>query len=158
MAKLAAQLPGEYRKQLVGEAAKRRRDPGAPAVALGDVFVERVARRAALCPSQGRRASEAVIETLAERIAGGEVDDLAQELPEDLHPALERGKARTGGKAQRMSLDEFVERIADREGVGYEQALEQARAVFAALRDTLTDREFSDLLAELPKGYHEALL
>jgi uncharacterized protein (DUF2267 family) len=57
-----------------------------------------------------------------------------------------------------MSLDEFVERIADREGVGYEQALEQARAVFAALRDTLTDREFSDLLAELPKGYHEALL
>ena len=89
MAKLAAQLPGEYRKRLVGEAAKRRRDPGAPAAALGDVFVER---------------------------------------------------------------------IADREGVSYEQALEQARAVFAALRDTLTDREFSDLLAELPKGYHEALL
>jgi uncharacterized protein (DUF2267 family) len=52
------------------------------------------------------------METLAERIAGGELDDLAEQLPEDLHPALERGKASTGGKAQKMSLDEFIERIA----------------------------------------------
>jgi uncharacterized protein (DUF2267 family) len=57
-----------------------------------------------------------------------------------------------------MSLDEFIERVADREGTDYERALEHAHAVFAALRDTLTDREFSDLLAELPKSYHEALL
>jgi hypothetical protein len=30
--------------------------------------------------------------------------------------------------------------------------------VFATLREALTDREFSDLLAELPRGYYEALL
>ncbi|MCW3067652.1 MAG: hypothetical protein JWL67_277 [Solirubrobacterales bacterium] len=157
MAKLAAQLPQEYRR-LIGEAKKHTRDPGAPALALGDVFIERVARRAALEPPEARRASEAVMETLAERIAGGEVDDLAEQLPEDLHPALERGKASTGGKAQKMSLDEFIERVADREGVSYEQALEHARAVFAALRDTITDKEFSDLLSELPRGYRETLL
>jgi uncharacterized protein (DUF2267 family) len=157
MAKLEGQLPQEYRR-LIGEARKHARDQGAPALVLGDVFVERVARRAALEPPEARRASEAVVETLAERIAGGEVDDLAEQLPEDLHPALERGKASTGGKAQKMSLDEFIERIADREGISYEQALEHARAVFAALRDTVTEKEFSDMLAELPRGYREALL
>lgn len=157
MRRLEQDLPAEYRA-LLGEATRERRDPSAPAVVLGDLFVERVARRAALDPAEARQVSEAVMETLAERIAGGEVDDLAEQLPEDLHPALERGKARTGGKAQKMSLDEFVERIADRGEVRYEQALEHARAVFAALRDTLTDKELSDLLSELPRGYSEALL
>ncbi|HEY4429146.1 MAG TPA: DUF2267 domain-containing protein [Solirubrobacteraceae bacterium] len=157
MKRLAAQLPQEYRA-LLWEAGKQTRDPAAPAIVLGDVFVERVARRAGLDPAEARRVSEAVMETLAERIAGGEVEDLAEQLPEDLHPALERGRARTGGKAQKMSLDEFIERIADREGVSYEQALEHARAVFAALRDTITEKELSDVLSELPRGYQDALL
>jgi hypothetical protein len=30
--------------------------------------------------------------------------------------------------------------------------------VFAALRQSLPDKEYSDLLAELPRGYQEALL
>jgi hypothetical protein len=30
--------------------------------------------------------------------------------------------------------------------------------VFATLRETLTDKEFSDLLSELPRGYYDALL
>jgi uncharacterized protein (DUF2267 family) len=157
ISQLAAQLPNEY-KGLLHEAARHRRDPGAPEVVSAEMFVQRVGRRAALGAPEAHRASEAVLETLAERIAGGEVDDLAEQLPPELRQPLERGRARTGGKARRMSLDEFVESIAEREGVGYEQALDHARAVFAALRETLTDNEFSDLLAELPRGYYEALL
>jgi uncharacterized protein (DUF2267 family) len=157
IANLAAQLPNEY-KRLLWEAARRRRDPGAPEVVTIEIFLGRVARRAALGIPEAHRASEAVLETLAERIAGGEVDDLAEELPEELRAPLQRGKARSGGKAQRISLDEFIARIAEREGVGYEQALDHARAVFATLRETLTDKEFSDLLSELPRGYYEALL
>jgi uncharacterized protein (DUF2267 family) len=155
--RLAAQLPSEY-KRLLGEAATRRRDPGAPEVVTVEVFAKRVARRAAVAIPEAHRAGETVLETLAERIAGGEVEDLAEELPRELRAPLERGRERSRGKAQRMSLDEFVARIAEREGVSYEQALEHARAVFATLRETLTDKEFSDLLAELPRGYQEALL
>jgi uncharacterized protein (DUF2267 family) len=155
--RLAAQLPSEY-KRLLGDAAKRRRDPGAPEIVTVEVFAKRVARRSALGIPEAHRAGEAVLETLSERIAGGEADDLAEELPEELRPPLERGKARSGGKAQRMSLDEFIARVAEREGVSYEQALDHARAVFATLRETLTDKEFSDLLSELPRGYQEALL
>ena len=157
IARLAAQLPSEY-KRLLWEATRRRRDPGAPEVVTVEVFAKRVARRAALGIAEAHRAGETVLETLAERIAGGECDDLAEQLPQELGPALARGKERTGGRAQRMSLDEFIARIAEREGVGYEQALEHARAVFATLRETLTDKEFSDLLSELPRGYQEALL
>jgi uncharacterized protein (DUF2267 family) len=155
--RLAGQLPHEYRS-LIGEATRRRPDPGARELLAVEVFVKRVARRAALAPAEAHRASEAVLETLAERIAGGEADDLAEQLPEELRHALERGKSRTGGKAQRMSLDEFVARIAEREGASYEQALDHARAVLATLRETVTDNEFSDLLAELPRGYSQALI
>jgi uncharacterized protein (DUF2267 family) len=51
-----------------------------------------------------------------------------------------------------------VHRIEDREGVTYEQALDHARAVFATLREVVPDKEFSDLLRELPRAYSEALL
>jgi uncharacterized protein (DUF2267 family) len=57
-----------------------------------------------------------------------------------------------------MSLDEFIARVAERESVSWEQALEHARAVFATLRETLSDKQFSDLMSELPRGYREALL
>jgi uncharacterized protein (DUF2267 family) len=157
ISQLAAQLPSDF-KRLLYDAAKRRRDPGAPEVLTVEMFVRRVARRSALGPPEAQRAAEIVLQTLAERIAGGEADDLAEQLPEELRQPLERGKERSGGKAQRLSLDEFVWRIAEREGVSYEQALDHARAVFAALRETLTDKEFSDLLSELPRGYYEALL
>jgi uncharacterized protein (DUF2267 family) len=156
IAHLAARLPIEYKRRLLYEAAKRRRDPAAPEVITVGTFVRRVAGRAALGLAEAHWASEAVLETLAERIAGGEVDDLAEELPEELRQPLERGKA--AGKAQAMSLDELIARIAEREGISYEQALDHARAVFATLRETLTDKDFSDLLAELPRGYYEALL
>ena len=48
--------------------------------------------RAATDADEGRRATDAVLETLAMRIAGGEVDDLRARLPIEFHPALEHGR------------------------------------------------------------------
>ena len=59
-----------------------------------------------------------MLETLAERIAGGEVDDVIVRLPIALHEPLKRGKEMSGGKARRMSLvtvqlpDEYVAALA----------------------------------------------
>ncbi len=156
-ARLSEQLPAAY-SRLLHEAEKVALErEGAQAVS-GDSLVGRVAQTTGLDPSQARRATEAVLETLAERIAGGEVQDIAEQLPEDLRPALRRGVERTGGKAQKLSLDEFIWRIAEREEGDYDEALEHARAVFAALRETLTYKEFSDMLRDLPGAYYEALL
>jgi hypothetical protein len=45
----------------------------------------------------GAASDEAVLETLATRIAGGEVDDLRARLPVAFHPALNRGEELSGG-------------------------------------------------------------
>jgi uncharacterized protein (DUF2267 family) len=119
----------------------------------GSTFVQRVAQRAGMDDESARRATDAVLRTLAERIAGGEVDDLVERVPMELHDALERGRSATGGQAVPMSLDAFVERIARREGVTDPEAVEHARAVLAVLREVLGDEEFFDVVVQLPKDY-----
>jgi uncharacterized protein (DUF2267 family) len=122
-----------------------------------DAFLRHVADRAAIDEQAAERATDAVLETLAERIAGGEVDDLITRLSVRLHPPLERGRERSGGKATRMSLDEFVRRVAEREGVDPEQAREHARAVLVTLREAVGDEEFRDVTVQLPDEYLTAL-
>jgi uncharacterized protein (DUF2267 family) len=96
-------------------------------------------------------------EVLAERIAGGDVDDLVAQLPADLRPALERGNERTGGKAQRMSLDELAELVGELEGVSTDHAREHAQAVIRTLREAISEKEFDDLFAELPDEFRSLL-
>jgi uncharacterized protein (DUF2267 family) len=147
---LVAELPSDFAPLL----------PRGPYVAVveADTFLGLVAEHAGLDRDGARHAAEAVLETLAERISGGEMEDIAEALPPELRPPLERGAAGTGGKARRMSLDEFVARVADREDVTWEEALDHAHAVFETLREALPGKEISDLLAQLPRAYHEALL
>jgi uncharacterized protein (DUF2267 family) len=116
-------------------------------------FFRRVAALTGLDADGARRATDAVLETLAERIAGGEVDDLISALPVPLHSPLKRGKRATSGVPRRLSRETFVSQVADREGVPAEAAFEHVRAVFAALRDTLPEAEFWDVTVELPPDF-----
>jgi uncharacterized protein (DUF2267 family) len=75
-----------------------------------------------------------------------------REIPPELHPALERG-LRESRDARRMSVEEFLDHIAERERISREEALEHTRAVFAALRELITGKEFSDVAAQLPREY-----
>lgn len=119
-------------------------------VLSADEFLRRVGDRAGLDPRGARRATDAVLETLAERISGGEVADLISRLPVELHPPLKTGDAKSNGAARPMSLDEFVRRIAEREAVTPAEAREHARAVFATLREAVGEKEFLDVSAQLP--------
>jgi uncharacterized protein (DUF2267 family) len=148
---LAAELPEDIRLRLLPKGTQRVE------VMPFSAFVDRVAGRAGLDHDLARRATDAVLETLAERIAGGEVDDLIEDLPVELHPPLKRGKTASGGQATRMSLDEFVRRVAQREGVAFEQALEHSRAVLATLREAIPDSEFYDVAVHLPDEYDVVL-
>jgi uncharacterized protein (DUF2267 family) len=144
---LAAELPKEY-TPLLGRAV-RSQDA---TMSLVD-FVDAVADRAGTDFDAARLAAEADLETLAERIAGGQVEDIRKELPAELHDPLRRGVAHTGGNARRMSLQEFLSLAADREGVPTEAARDHARAVFATLREALTEKAFHDVESELPREY-----
>src|SRR4051794_7660701 len=144
-ADLMAELPKDYWRLLP-------RGPHVP-ILPAETFLQRVSERSGLEAAGARRATEAVLETLAERIAGGEVDDLIARLPLELHAALRRGVARTAGKPVRMSLDEFIARVGEREGVDIIGAREHARAVFATLREAVGDDEFFDITDQLPNEY-----
>jgi uncharacterized protein (DUF2267 family) len=118
-----------------------------------ETFVQRVAERADIDYERARRATHAVLETLAERIAGGEVDDVIERLPMELHDPLKRGRGATSGQPRRMSLERFVQRIAGRERVSPLEAIWHARAVFAVLREAIGDDELFDVVVQLPDDY-----
>jgi uncharacterized protein (DUF2267 family) len=150
LTEIVAALPADYDELL---------PPGdSSSVARTERFLRRVYEHAPV-PDEtaARRAAEAVLETLGERIAAGEVEDLLARLPVELHAPLRRGSRNGGGKAEQMTLVEFLERIADREGVTLDEARDHARAVFLALRDLVGDEELFDVVVELPSDYVETL-
>ncbi|MGP3910915.1 DUF2267 domain-containing protein [Nonomuraea sp. 10N515B] len=148
IAYLAADLSPDFAPLL--EEARRRHIDIVPA----GRFLDAVARRAALDRAGAHRATEAVLETLAERITPGEVEDLISRLPVQLHAPLKRGVT---ARATRMPVEEFVRRIAERENVPPQAAREHALAVFTTLRESIPSEEFSDLTALLPSEYASLL-
>jgi uncharacterized protein (DUF2267 family) len=153
VAHLAGNLPKSW-DALVAE-AQRRYVPIMPA----SDFWAQVAEQAGLDADTARRATDAVLETLAERIAGGDVERLVSRLDPLLHPALHRGKASAREGAHRMALEDFLRQVAAREGVDtaedvlFEQVFEHARAVFSALSEAVGSKEFFDITVQLPAEY-----
>jgi uncharacterized protein (DUF2267 family) len=122
-----------------------------------EAFLTRVGDRAGVDRSTARRATEAVLECLAERIAAGEVDDLLSRLPVALHAVLKRGRAQADAATRRMRSDEFLRCVERRAQATPEQADEYARAVFAALREAVREPEFFDVTVQLPADYRPLL-
>jgi uncharacterized protein (DUF2267 family) len=143
---MTARLPREF-SQLLPRGAYAEPLPD-------DAFLISVADRLGVDDfDSATRAIEAVLETLAERISEGEVDDLISRSPIQLHAALKRGKSGANPAARRMSLGEFEERVAQRTNANPAQARVYARAVLATLRDTVTPAEFRDVTDQLPTEY-----
>jgi uncharacterized protein (DUF2267 family) len=144
---LIAELPADF-APLIAE-AQGKFDQLMPA----DEFLRRVAERAGIDRDAAGRAIEAVLQTLAERLAPGEVDDLNARLARAFHPALKHGKDRQDVGTRRMGRAEFLQRVAERSGVPAETAFVLARAVLSTLREALPGEEFWDITAELPADY-----
>jgi uncharacterized protein (DUF2267 family) len=123
-----------------------------------DTFLQRVTEHAPVDRETARRATVAVLEVLAQRVSGGEVEDLLTHLPRELRGPLRRGMEKTGGKAQHMSLDAFLERVAALEGVDVLTARDHVHAVLVALRDAVGDREFFDMTSQLPTEFQALLV
>jgi uncharacterized protein (DUF2267 family) len=122
-------------------------------------FITRVQHRAKLDSlTEAERATQATLETLGEHISGGERRDLASELPPRLAsflqlPDIESGQLPFESAARAFSLQDFFQRISVREGVPLLTAIEHARAVMSVLREALSGKELTDMLAQLPKEF-----
>jgi uncharacterized protein (DUF2267 family) len=118
-------------------------------------FMKDVRERAGVDEDRAEKAVRATLNTLAQRLAGGEPHDLASQLPEELRETVE---LTTGeGAGIRWDADEFVAKVAAREGCSPEQAREHVHAIFAALRDAVTPGEFDDITSQLDRSYRELL-
>jgi uncharacterized protein (DUF2267 family) len=118
-------------------------------------FLETIAQRAGIELSDALPVAQAVLETLAERIAD-EAIDLTTRVPVPVHAALKRGVAQADTQTERMSPEDFVHRVAQRAGVSEERAVEYTKAVLATVRDA-TREEFLDVTLQLPDGYRPLL-
>ncbi|MBM0240103.1 DUF2267 domain-containing protein [Micromonospora sp. ATA32] len=129
-------------------------------------FVGAVSRRAGIPPEQAAVIARAVLETMAERVTGGEADDLGAHLPDELSgylvdpPARPDSGATAGGPAPggaAFGPEEFLRRVGERAGVDPVTAGAGTGAVFATLREAVTVGEFRDLVAQLPTSFSGAI-
>lgn len=115
-------------------------------------FITTVERAAGIGRERARRATEATLETLAERISKGEARDLAMQLPPEIAPWIA-----TDSDGDRFDVDEFLRRVAEREGVDLDVAEDHAKAVLTALGAAAGPEELADLLSELPREFSPLL-
>ena len=113
-----------------------------------DEYIGQVQHRAGLgSHAEAERATRATLETLAERLAGGEAHDLAAQLPPELARSLELPDAGFGAK---LTLDEFFELVSMREGVDLPDATFHARIVLGVLTEAVSQGEIQDVRVQLP--------
>lgn len=116
-----------------------------------DEFVKHVHNRARISSrEEAIGAVRATLETLAERLAGGEASDLAAQLPQEIAVYLQHDKA---GSGERFSLDEFFDRVSAREGVDLPVAVYHARVVIEVLGEAVTTGEMNDIRSQLPSEF-----
>ncbi|MGC5022080.1 DUF2267 domain-containing protein [Micromonospora sp. DT47] len=90
-------------------------------------FIDAVARRARVSADQVTTITRATLETLADRVSGGQANDLAKQLPEGLDDHLRKPRE----NVEPFGLVEFVQRITARAGVDDVLASAGAHAVLA---------------------------
>ena len=101
---------------------------------------------------QAEKAIRASLQTLSERILGNEASELAAQLPEQLGQYL---RGREGEMGEPFSLEEFYQRVSQREEVDPPTAVLHAKAVFATINSAISAGEYQDIKSNLPKEYKE---
>jgi uncharacterized protein (DUF2267 family) len=116
-----------------------------------DIFIKLVQNRAHLA-SQGEAEviTRAVLETLAERLAGNEAANAAAQLPQGLAGYLHNDRA---GTKTRYSLNEFLKMVSLREGVELSQATYHTRVVMEVLGEAISKGEMDDIKTQLLPEY-----
>lgn len=117
-------------------------------------FISLVQTRADLSFESANKATRAVLNTLGERISGGEAKEVAAELPRELGAHLEKAQ---GAPAESFSEDDFYERVAERMGSDSQQARRVTQEVFSAVENAVSRDEMSDAKSELPGRLKELI-
>ncbi|TVP61223.1 MAG: DUF2267 domain-containing protein [Nodularia sp. (in: Bacteria)] len=117
-----------------------------------DEFIGQVQNRAHLrSRGDAELATRATLETLGERLAGGEPADAAAQLPKGIAEYLQHEDA---GAGEPFSLDEFFQRVSQRESVDVADAVHHTRVVMEVLSEAISEGEMDDILSQLPSEFN----
>lgn len=142
LADLTDQLPDEFVRVL--EPGERLTDAD---------FAASVAEASAdLDEEEARDAATATLRTFGERLSEGEAADLATYLPPSFADPLVAAAPKT---PPAFSVDEFVERIAEQEGIDEETAERHASAVLGVVAEAAGESELRAAQSQLPDEYLE---
>lgn len=111
-------------------------------------FIGIVSDRARATTAEAERAACATVQTLAERLTTGEMEDIAEGLPDELRRCID-----DAAPFEAFHAEEFLRRVAERAGLDRAQAESAVRAVLVALRYAVGSDEFNDLRSELPSDF-----
>jgi uncharacterized protein (DUF2267 family) len=117
-----------------------------------DEFIDAVAIRAGVSPDDAEVLSYATLQTLAERLTGGEADDLGSQLPVGLQDALHKDFE----QAEDFGLDEFIRRVGLNAGTDTSLAWQGVRGVMT-MQDAVSGGEFDDMMAQLPNDFAKVM-
>ncbi|TYC06665.1 DUF2267 domain-containing protein [Micromonospora sp. WP24] len=99
--------------------------------------------------ADAEEAIRAVLGVLAARLTPDEARDLAGQLPHGIAEILQESREPT----LRLSVQEFLQRIAAGTGATSRTAEWDAFAVLSTLAEAISDGELNDLITQLPSGY-----
>jgi uncharacterized protein (DUF2267 family) len=117
----------------------------------GEQFIAEVRNLAeAANNEEAERAIRATLETLRERLAGNEPSNLAAQLPPEIAPYVDGN-----GNGESFSVDDFYDRVAQKEGVDHDEAVKHARAVATVVQTAVTGGEVDDVRSQLGNEYGE---
>ncbi|MBJ6630367.1 DUF2267 domain-containing protein [Streptomyces sp. I5] len=112
------------------------------------------AERAGVSPDDAETLTRASFDVLADRIRGGEAQDLAQPLPEPLKSWLRTDEEIAKGyglRATGYGANSFVRRVSRRADVPREPAEVGILVLSATVREAVGDQEPRDGTAQLPR-------
>jgi uncharacterized protein (DUF2267 family) len=99
---------------------------------------------------EARAATAAVLHALRDRLTPREAEQAAAQLPAELKDMWRAGSTTTWPPIK-MHRRDFLERVKTEAGLADQATTERVvDAVFAALKDQLSDGESDDILAQLP--------
>jgi uncharacterized protein (DUF2267 family) len=114
-------------------------------------FIKHVQERANVPKEEAELLTRLTLETLADRLAGGEPHDLASQLPKELQDYVRPSEKLT----ERFGVDEFIDRVARAAKIDGETARRGVRAVLTTVREAVTPGEWDDVMAQLPREYKD---
>ncbi|WP_049890323.1 DUF2267 domain-containing protein [Natronorubrum sulfidifaciens] len=97
---------------------------------------------------QAVRATRAVLTTLGERLQEGEATDLASPLPMEIDRYLTHAE-----HGQRFDYQEFLDRVADREGVDRADANYHAQQLLAVVAEVVPAGNLEKIDGQLPEEF-----